>query len=135
MKSGTPNYMVYEETGAFPTYIDIQCRIISFWARTVLSENPIKLSSTLYRVIYSLHTYSNISTTRLKWIKNVKEILTTCGMSGIWDAHVFPTEKWLVCAVKQKLKDIFITNWHSQTDNNSSRIIYKLIKIHLVLKE
>ena len=80
MESGTPHYMVYGETCAFPIYFDIQCRIISFWAKTVLSENPLKLFSTLYGAIYSLYTYSNISTTRLKWIKNVKEILTTCGM-------------------------------------------------------
>ena len=49
-------------------------------------------------------------------------------MSGIWETHVFPNEKWLVCAVKQKLKDIFITNWHLQIDNSSSGVIYKLIK-------
>ena len=37
-------------------------------------------------------------------------------------------KKWLVCAVKQKLKDIFITNWQLQIDNSSSGILYELIK-------
>ena len=30
MKSSTPNFMGYGETGVFPLYIDIQCRVIYF---------------------------------------------------------------------------------------------------------
>ena len=49
-------------------------------------------------------------------------------MSGIWETHSFPNEKWLVSAVKQKLRDIYIANWHAQLDTSSSDTTYKLIK-------
>ena len=82
----------------------------------------------MYKVIFSLYKYSNIRNTRFCWIRNVKHMLDSCGMSGIWQSHTFPNEKWLVCAVKQKLRDIFITNWHAQLDISSSGITYRLIK-------
>ena len=49
-------------------------------------------------------------------------------MSGLWQSHTFPNEKWLVCAVQQTLRDISITNWHAQLDISSSGTTYMLIK-------
>ena len=82
----------------------------------------------MYKVIYSSYKYSNIRNTRFYWIRNIKHILDSCYMSGIWQSHTFRNEKWLVCAVKQKLRDVFITNWHAQLDISSSGITYSLIK-------
>ena len=31
LKTSTPSFMVYGETGATPLSIDINCRLISFW--------------------------------------------------------------------------------------------------------
>ena len=127
MKSSTPNFMVYGESGVFPLYIDIQCRVISYWAKLVTGD-VLKLSGMIYRILYSLFKYSNVRNSRFAWIKNVKEILNNCGMSGIWETHSFPNEKWLISAVKQKLRDIYIANWHAQLDTSSSATTYKLIK-------
>ena len=88
----------------------------------------------MYKVIDSLYKYSNIRNTRYCWIRNVKHISDSCGISGIWQLHTFPNEKWLACAVKQKLRDIFITNWHSQLDISSSGITYILIKTKFEMK-
>ena len=119
--------MVYGETGFFPINIDIQCRVIAYWAK-LISSDVFKLSGIMYKVIYSSYKYSNIRNTRFCWIRNVKHILDSYGMSGILQSHIFRNEKWLVCAVKQKLRDIFITNWHAQLDISSSGITYSPIK-------
>lgn len=134
MKPSTPNFMVYGETGVFPIYIDIQCRVIAYWAR-LISSSVLKLSRLMYNVIYSLNKYSNVRNNRFCWLRNVKQILDSCGMSGIWETHSFPNEKWLVCAVKQKLRDIFITNWYAQLNNNSSALTYKLIKTNFGMEK
>ena len=44
------------------------------------------------------------------------------------DNHSFPNKKWLVCVVRQKLKDIFIIHWLSQIENSSSGINYRIFK-------
>ena len=119
--------MVYGETGVYPIYIDIYCRMISFWA-TLVSSPPAKLSYIVYRTAYSLYTSVNNSSNKFKWFQTVKYILCSCGFSGIWDNHSFPNKKWLFCAVRQKLKDIFITHWLSQIENSSSGINYRIFK-------
>ena len=127
MKSSTPNFMVFGETGVYPIYIDIYCRVISFWA-TLVSGPPAKLSYIVYRIAYSMYTFENNSSNKFTWLQTVKDILCGCGFSGIWDNHSFPNKKWLVCAVRQKLKDIFITYWLSQIENSSSEINYRIYK-------
>ena len=47
IKTSTPNFMVYGETGVFPIYIEIYCRMISFWA-TLVTGPPNKLSYGVY---------------------------------------------------------------------------------------
>ena len=48
MKLGTPNIMVYGETGVFPFFVDIQCRVISLVTCDIL-----KLSGTVYSIMFS----------------------------------------------------------------------------------
>ena len=54
--------------------------------------------------------------------------LCSCGFSGVWDNQSFPNKKWLVSAVRQKQKDIFITNWLSLVENSNSGINYRIFK-------
>ena len=108
----------------YPIYIDICCRMISFWA-TLVSCPPAKLSYIIYRTAYSLYAFENNSSNKFKWFQTV-----SCGFSGIWCNHSFPNKKWLVCAVRQKLKDIFITHWLSQIENSSSGINYRIFKTY-----
>lgn len=117
--------MVYGETGTYPVYIDICCRIISFWVK-LLNPVGLKYSSVLYKVSYSLYRFSGYS--MFKWLDNVRNILVTCGLSGIWDSQSFPNAKWLLAAVKQKLIDIFVTKWYSELENSSSAINYRIYK-------
>lgn len=133
MKTSTPNFMVYGETGVFPLYIDIQCRVISFWAKLVTS-NLLKLSTSLYNVCLSLYRHSD-QNQRFKWIKNVRDILYNCGFNAIWDSQTFPNTKWLVCAMRQKLKDIFINKWYSEIENSSSGIIYRIFKLRFCFED
>ena len=91
MKSNTPNFMVYGESGVFTLYIDIQCRVISYWAKLVTGD-VLKLSGMVYRILYSLFKYSNVRNSRFARIKNVKEILSNSGMYGIWETHSFQTK-------------------------------------------
>ena len=65
MKSSAPNFMVSGETEIYPIYIDIYCRMISFWA-TLVSGPPAKLSYIVYRTVYSLYTFENNSSNKFK---------------------------------------------------------------------
>ena len=47
----------------------------------MICDNERKISSTLYKLLYSLHIHDRYSA---KWIDKVKCILTECGMSDFW---------------------------------------------------
>ena len=92
IKSSTPNLMVYGETGVYPIYIDIYCRMISFWA-TLVSGPPAKLSYVVYRTAYSLYTFENNSSNKFKWFQTVKYILCSCGFVEYGTIIRFPIKR------------------------------------------
>ena len=120
--------MIYGELGITPLYIDINTRIISFW--TKLIDNPAinKLSSVVYSLIFQMHKSNK---THFLWIEKMKNILCSLGFSAIWYNQSFTTAKWLVKAVNQKLKDIFIQNWFSKVEIESESSVYRIFKIIL----
>ena len=54
LRSSSPNAMVYGETGVFPIRIDIETRMVKFWAHLV-QPSKIKLSTKLYYAMYCLY--------------------------------------------------------------------------------
>ena len=42
--------------------------------------------------------------------------------------HTFPNRNWLIKATKQKLVDLFLNEWQSQIENNTSCYNYRLFK-------
>ena len=87
METSTPNFMVY--------------------------GLPTKLSYSIYRTAYSLYRFENNSNNKFKWFHTVRDTLCSYGFSGVCDNQLFLNKTWLVSAVRQKLKDTFITNWLS----------------------
>lgn len=125
LKSCTSNCMVYGETGTKPLSIDIETRIVSFWAKLVNPMN-VKLSSKIYAILLS--QFNHTRSINFPWIANVKHILTSCGLINVWEMHEFPNIKWLTATIKQKLSDLFINQWYSLLENSSNCVNYKLFK-------
>ena len=61
--------MIYGELGIMPLNIDIQTRIISFWSKLIENDNPIKLSITMYTIIYELSNRNRINVNGLAILK------------------------------------------------------------------
>ena len=54
-KNSTPNYIVYGETGVFPLQLDINVRIISYWAKINSPESLGQLSNHIYSITHSIY--------------------------------------------------------------------------------
>ena len=126
LKTTTPNYIVYGETGVLPLKIEINYRIISYWTKLVSDDNN-KLCSQLYFIAKS-HIDNTRNTSKFGWIEKVRLILNSNGFSGIWNTHQFPSRIWLAKAVKQKLIDLFLNQWISDVETNSSSYTYRIFK-------
>lgn len=121
LKRSTPSIMVYGELGIYPLQIDIQTRSISFWTKLIAPESR-KLSALMYSITLSHYNHSEFE---YSWIKNIKTILQHCGFPGIWDSQDPLNPKWLVCTIKQKLIDIYISEWRASVYNDNTYRLYK----------
>ena len=131
LKKSTPSNMIYGELGITPLYIDIQTRIVSFWSKLIDNDND-KLSSSVYQIMLAMHNSQKIIS---PWIKFVKHLLCSLGFPVIWYSQSLINSRWLVKAVNQKLKDVFIQNWISKLDIESESNIYRLFRSHFEMSK
>ena len=68
LKKSTPSYMIYGELRIMPLSVDIQTRLISFWSKIIENSDKQKLSTEIYKIIYTLH---NASIMRSVWVENI----------------------------------------------------------------
>ncbi|XP_056016752.1 uncharacterized protein LOC130053469 [Ostrea edulis] len=125
MKSSTPSFMVYGETGRFPIYINVYSRMISYWA-TLLQGCDFKIVNVLHKF---LHTQYLNGTVKNPWFECIQRILSMCGLSNIWNQQKNINGKWITNIVKQRLQDQFIQTWSSDMFNSSKGKIYRTFKI------
>ena len=123
LKNSTPNYMVYGELGMMPLKIDIYTRMISYWGKiNEQTPNTNNLRNSVYNAARSFYNYSNITNNSFyfKWVHCIRSILCNCGLSGIWENHTFPNQKWLSLTIKRKLTDIYLGEWYQDVDSNKN---------------
>lgn len=126
LKKSTPSFMIYGELGITPIVLDIKSHIISFWAKLItVNEDKKKLSSLMYDFIYQMHKNSLC---RSSYLENVKNIIDSCGFTGIWHTQNPVNPKWFKLAITQKLNDQFLQEWSGFLDNASSGTNYRLYK-------
>ena len=131
LKNSTPNYMALGELGMMPLKIDIYTRMISYWGKINEPELHINnLRQDVYTATHSYYKYSNINNKSFyfKWLHCIRSILCNCGLSGIWENHTFPNQKWLSSAIKRKLIDIYLGEWYQDVQSDEN---YRLFKTSL----
>ena len=102
--------------------------MISYWGKIndhALNIN--ELRSCIYNATRSYYNHNTITNNSLyfKWIHCIKSILCNCGLSGIWESHIFPNQKWLSLTTKRKLKDIYLGEWYQNVDSNKNYRLFK----------
>ena len=80
LKSSTPSYMVYGETGRFPLYISIYCRMISYWAK-LFSGPENKIVYTMYKYLFKQYSDDSVNN---PWLQCIQTIFNSCGLSYVW---------------------------------------------------
>ena len=62
------------------------------------------------------------------WLEFIRNICIECGMAGVWMSQTVNNPKWFRKAVKQKLRDIWITRWYGNVTSQAICNTYKLYK-------
>ena len=84
LRSSTPSYMIWAETGAFPLQAEIKKRIMGQWYR-LINDDSTKTSTRLYYIALKHASINNSFI--FKWSEKVKSILEETGLNYIWMQH------------------------------------------------
>ena len=126
LKRSTPSFMIYGDLGITPIAIDIKSRVVSYWSKLIsMHDQPTRTSYLMYKILYNMHKNKICKS---NYIENIKDILNTCGFSGIWETQNTVNPKWLTLAISQRLKDQFYQTWTGTVNQASSGTIYRLFK-------
>ena len=132
LKQSTPNVtcMVYGDFGVYPLEVDIITRMISYWTR-LIAPDTMKFSNLFYKFLF----YST-SEKKSAWLEYIKRIVENCGFSGIWAAQRVENTRWFFQSIKQKIKDLYVTEWFFTVTNSSScmNYLYRLYKENIALE-
>ena len=74
LSKSTPNCIVYGEVGKYPVAHRVYSRMIAFWSK-ISEGKPTKLSSIMYKLIYTLHLNGSYNSPWLMFIKKYFLIL------------------------------------------------------------
>ena len=79
----------------------------------------------MYRLCYQLMESGRV---RCGWLAGVQTILDDLGLSNFWQEQAFPSQPWLMCIVKQRLKDQALQSWSLALEESSKCSIYRIFK-------
>ena len=107
IRNSTPNYMVYGESGRYPLEVNIKLRMLNFWSKLLCENN--KLSSSIYKLLYEMHSRGVCNT---PWLEYVKSTLNELGLTYVWDSQI-SINRLDMAYIKQLLIDQFCQKWIS----------------------
>ena len=99
--------MVYGELGAYPLFIDIQYRMVSFWAKLIDGGHN-EIATNLYKIIYRLSEQGKVKS---KLLDHVNHIINFNGFGHVWNSPNEVNMKWFTAAFKRKLYDQYLQTW------------------------
>lgn len=125
LKQSTPTCMVYGETGRFPLVLSIKQRMIKYWAKIVSRTESDTYVCKLYEILFQLHNDGSFIS---PWMEFIRTILNENGLGNVWLTQSFPTVEWLSQAIKIRLQDQYMQDWHRTINTAPKCVTYRLFK-------
>ena len=129
MRSSTPSFMVYGETGRYPLEIKIKLRVFNFGVKLLQCED--KSCSNMYQLLYYMYQSRAINS---KWITYVKSLLNDTVLSYVWINQCILHTNDIKFTLRQILSDQFIQKWHSYIEQSSRGKFYSICKTEFCLE-
>lgn len=120
--------MVYGELGRMPLSVLMQLRTVTFWGR-LLTGDQTKLSSIMYRLLYSLDATGTYSS---PWLVNIKNILNNTGLSYMWlNQNINGDIESLKQELRTRLHDQYRQSWSAEVFASGKCLNYRIFKTEL----
>ena len=118
----TPNVAVLGELGRFPIFVQTYIKCVKYWLKLIHLQDG-ALPKSAYLMLYKLDENG-----KTNWVTYIKHLLSRYGFGyaffnqGVGDIDVF------LRIFKQRVKDNYLQEWHSNVDISSKLSNYKCFK-------
>ena len=118
---------MYGETGRFPLQLNRKIRILKYWFKVLYSDNIL--------LKYSYNILKNqCNGKKLNWVIQVKQLLEKYGFNYVWINPFSINCNEFLSLFKQRIHDVYITEWRSLLFKSSRLYMYKEIKMEFSLE-
>ena len=132
LNSSTPSTMIYSEVGKLPLELTINKRILSFWIK-VSEDSRFKYSNVIYKSMLQL--YHPAGRYDFPWFRKIKEILTSCNFSNLWqDQSQYSTKQFLKSTIFDSLDNLEQEKWLENINSNQFCFNYRIFKQNLAFE-
>ena len=123
--------MVYGELGRHPVELEVQCRMLCYWAK-LTSDKPDKLCYIMYSLLFHLYT---IGVYTSPWLVKIRDMLNSLGLSYVWQNQRVENIDCFKLLVKTTLLDQYLQRWQAQVRESSKCSFYKVIKLNMQFEQ
>lgn len=107
------------ELGRYPIVTSIIPRLLKFYAHLHSSENEILKNCIIWQQ-QQLTQYPDPKHTKNLWMRQIKKLFDNNGLSYMYSNPSLIDQN--ISLIKQRVKDIFIQNWISKMEDDSTKI-------------
>ena len=125
LNSRTADYFIYGELGRYPLKLNRHYCIIKYWLNVVNGKCN-RLVSKAYNMLYKRCESENPCE---NWAFSVKRLLCQLGFNYIWLSQGCDNVGPFLRLLKQRLNDVYITQWNEKIHSSTDGIMYRSFKL------
>ena len=125
LNSRKADYFIYGELGRYPLKLNRHYCIIKYWLNVVNGKCN-RLVSKAYNMLYKRCESENPCE---NWAFSVKRLLCQLGFNYIWLSQGCDNVGPFLRLLKQRLNDVYITQWNEKIHSSTDGIMYRSFKL------
>ena len=117
-----PQSMISWEVTKLPLQTSVDKQLIAFWLR-VLNKDAQTFAYMVYMIALKLFRRDEYKS---QWLKRVKYILDSCGLSYMWYQQQELSTKQCKVIIHQRIEDIALQKWNTDISTSSMCNMYRI---------
>jgi len=119
--NGTPNLMIYGDTGRYPLYVKAILRCVKYWLRILSMDNK-RYPQKVYQMM--IHTTNS----NYSWAKRIKDLLYDYDFEDVWREQNVPSANAFLKELKRRLVYRYVEYWNTALYTSRRYSFFRMFK-------
>lgn len=128
LHQNTADYFALSECGRYPLAVTYMSNSVKYWAKVVQMPDH-RYPKQCYIMLRSLTEAGKVT-----WASHIRTLLFMYGFGYVWEANTVGDSISFVNMFKQRIKDCFLQQWHTDINESPKSLHYKHFKLILEME-